>query len=208
MTGYQDFSIWIFPKLYVMCYVDAYRWFVCCCQTGRQTPRLETTVGGEPSSTCLHRWPLTCRRREWSPHRELSQTTRTRTAAVGEDVAGGFPESSRAIWTRCGSWTHPLRQQRREPWPGGPRGGCRGSRLWAGWTPGCIEDATEPRSSTAPPSGTLGRWEEERNSPAALSEPDHYPTCLDKVKQLRNQRYRDINQLTCLDWQNTVYSPL
>lgn len=156
------------------------RWFGCCCQTGRQTLRLETTVGDGQPSTYLHHWSLTCSSREWSRHREPSRTARTLTLPVVQGVAGGFPRSSRAILTHCGYSTHQPRQQRRHLGLGRLRAAYRGSLLWAGWTPDCTEVATEPRSSTAPPSGTQERWEEERSSQEALSEPGRCPTCLDE----------------------------
>lgn len=67
----------------------------CCCPTGRQTSRLETTVGGEPSSTCVRHWQPTCRRKEWSSHPELSQMASmgTAVAAAVEDAVGVFQES-------------------------------------------------------------------------------------------------------------------
>lgn len=158
------------------------RWSVYCCQTGMQIQKLGITAEGEPSSTFLSHWLLTCRRREWSPHQGPSQRAKTSTAAAPAvvGVAGGFPESSRAIWTHCGYWTLQQRPQRMLRGMGRLKGEYRESRLWADWMPGCTAGTTEPRSSTAHPSGTLERWEEERNCPAVLSEPDRCPTCLDK----------------------------
>lgn len=134
------------------------RWSVCCCQIGRQTPRPEITAEDERSSTSLHRWQLTCRWWEWSLHQEPSQRVTTPTpAAVVEGVAGGFPKSCRAIWTHCVYWTHRLRRRRSQEGLGRRRGACRGSHPWVVWTLGSIEAATEPRSSTAPLSGTPGK---------------------------------------------------
>lgn len=178
------------------------RWSACCSLTGRRTPRLETTAGGEPSSTCPRLWPPTCRRRGWSHHLGQSRTTKIQTAAAVEGAAGGFPESSRETWTRWGSWTHRLRQRGSRPPPGGPKVGCRGSRPSPGWTPGCIEAATEPRSSTAPPSGMQEKWEEGRSFRRARCEPDRCPTCSDEAT-LNRRHTGDTNQLF---WhKHTVY---
>lgn len=157
------------------------RWSVCCCQTGQQTLRLVITAAGEPSSTCLRRSPMSCRKRAWLPHQQEGLTRETAPAAT-EGGAGGWPKSSRATWTLCGFWTHQQRGWRTQRGPRRSRGACRGSRLWAAWTPDCIAGAIEPRSSTAPPLGTRGRWEGERNCPGVLSEPDLCPTCLVEAK--------------------------
>lgn len=152
---------------------------VRCSQTGKRIQKHGITAGGEPSSTCRRSWPPSWKGRGWSPPLEPSRTSKTATAAAAGRVAGGSLKSFRETWNPCGCWPH--QQSRRRNRQRKPRGACRGSRPSAGWTLGCIEGATEHRSSTAHRSGTAGRWGETRSYLGVLWEPDLFLTCLDKV---------------------------